>query len=99
MWLLILLTLLILLAPAVFYLRRRLRTAFRIDIENGSPKIVRGQVDPQFIKDVYNICKLWGITSGTVLAMRTQRGLKVRCKGESLNAQQRAIQNALDYPL
>ncbi len=81
----------------LIYWQIRSRYAFVIRVAAGKASLHRGEVVEEYLKDVEQICKLWGFTEGVVVGVREAGKIKIRCAGGIAKSHRQAFQNAWNY--
>jgi hypothetical protein len=72
----------------------RPKHVFVIRVRNGVARLERGAVDDDYVKDVQDICRLWGFTDGVVKGVRQGERVKIQTAGEIPQSHAQAFQNA-----
>jgi hypothetical protein len=70
---------LVLLIIGVGWFLTRPRPVFVIRIRNGVPRLVQGQSSGLVLEDVAEVCRMGGVTSGTVSAWKHGKRIRLKC--------------------
>ena len=81
----------------LFYLTIRSRREFIIKISSTEASLIKGEVDEEFVTDIWRICQLWNITEGTVTGIQVGGRIKIHVGGGIAKSHRQAFQNAWNH--